>query len=108
VSVASLCIHSITVQQNLQVSDGAGGNKDVWSDLYSGVAARLNPLSAIEQAKWLGLPVIATHKVYIADASLDVHEGHQILYGSRVFNVLGVRNIDEWSKFLTVDVFEVR
>ena len=107
-SVATLSIHTVTIQHDIGVSDGAGGYGHSWSDKYANVACRIQPKSAAEQAKWSGLPVIATHTIYFADTSLEWSENAQILFGTRVFDVLGVRNIDERDTFLTVDVREIR
>lgn len=107
-SVDSLCIHEITVQRNTAMPDGRGGMPDNWIMKYANVKARVRPVSARESGQWGGVPTTGTHIVYVSDAALGILEKDRIVFGTRIFNVLGVRNIDEWDKFLTIDAEEVR
>lgn len=106
--IGSLCVHTIKIQTNAAVGDGKGGLPDSWQVRYANVAARIRPLSATEQAKWGGLPTIASHKVYIADGNLDISEADRIVWGSRTFRILGVVNPDEQDYFLQLDCEELR
>ena len=107
-SVESLCVHTITIQRNSAVSDGRGGTPDNWVTKHKDIAARIRPVGAREQAQWGGTPALLTHIVYVADASLEILEKDRILYGTRSFDVLGVRDIDELGRFLTIDAREIR
>ena len=107
-SVESLSIHTITVQRNEATFDGKGGMPDSWTDKYTAVACRIQPRSASERAKWGGVPTMATHVIYVPDATLDILEDDRIVFGERTFNVVGSLNMDEWDRFLTVDVEEIR
>ena len=108
INITHLCIHTITVQENNPVHDGAGGHPDNWEDVHIDIRARVRPVSAAERSQWGGLPAILSHIVYVADASLSIRENNRILFGSRAFDVLGVRNVDEWDKYLIVNVREIR
>ena len=107
-SVESLCIHTITVQRNAAVADGKGGTPDDWTDKHIGIKARIQPTSASERAQWGGTPTMITHRIYVSDTTLEILEKDRILYGTRVFDVEGVRDIDEWGRFLTIEAREIR
>ena len=107
-SVKLLCIHTVTVQRNTPTNDEKGGRPDSWADLYVDVKARIRPASASERAQWGGLPVVASHIVYFHDASLDIRESDEIVYGAKRFNILGVRDVDEWGRYLIVTAEEIR
>ena len=107
-SVETLSIHTITVQQNNAVPDGKGGTPDNWANVYADISARIRPVSAREQSQWGGVPEMLTHIIYVPDASLTIRANNRILYGTRVFDVLGARDIDEWGRFLTLEVREIR
>lgn len=107
-TVESLCIHTITVQENNAVADGRGGMPDNWIDKHVDIAARIQPLSADERAQWGGIPSLITHRIYVGDASLEILESDRIVYDGRLFDIQGVRDIDEWGRFLTIDAREIR
>ncbi len=106
--ISGLCDKTIKIQTNIATTDGKGGIPDNWQVRYTNVAARIQPLSAREQAKWSGLPTMATHKVYIADGTLSISEADRIVFGDRMFRILGVLNPDEQNYFLQLDCEEIR
>ena len=89
---------------------GGGSQKKTWSTIYSGIAMRVGPASAGEQSRRKGLPVLATDKVYVASglADLDNKEDYRILVDGRTLEILGVRNVDEVSRFYQISCREVR
>ena len=108
-TVASLSVHRVDIYRNIGVPDGRGGVPDNWAPDEIRVPCRIVPLSAKELAGlWKGEPTKLTHRIYFPDTSIDLNEGEQIRYGTRIFNVQGVRNVDELDRFLTVEVEEVR
>jgi len=107
-SVKKLCIHTVTIQRNTPTNDRKGGRPDSWAALHTDIKARIRPASANEIAQWGGLPVRLSHIVYFHDASLDILERDRIVYGTRTFNILGVRDVDEWSRYLIVTAEEIR
>jgi len=107
-SVETLCIHTVTIQRNAPVTDRKGGMPDNWADLYANVKARIRPASASERSQWGGLPTVISHIVYFHDATLAILEKDEIVYGARRFNVLGVRDVDEWGRYLIVTAEEIR
>ena len=111
-TVESLSIHTITVQENTAVSDGKGGTPDSWVNKHVDIRARIQPLatpaSAAERSQWGGTPSIITHRIYVPDASLEILESDRIVFGSRIFDIQTVRDIDEWGRFLTIDAREIK
>ncbi len=109
-SVETLSIHTITIEQNTGTAtgDGKGGWPDSWAVKYEDIKARIQPRSANERSQWGGLPTVGTHVIYVPDASLAITEKDRIIFGTRTFNILGVRDIDEWGRFLTIDAEEIR
>ena len=103
-----LCDKQITIQQNLGVPDGRGGTPENWITKYSKVNARIQPLSASERVQWGALAADISHTIYIANGALDVKPSERIVWDSRTFKILGVRNIDELDEFLTVTVRELK
>ncbi len=106
--IGGLCAHEIKIQTNRASADDKAGAPESWQIRYANVRALIQPLSAREQAKWSGLPTIATHRIYIGDGSLSISEDDRILYENRVFRILGVRNPDELGYFLVLDCEELR
>ena len=107
-SVESLCIHTVSVREKTSAPDRKGGNPFTWTDKYADINVRIQPLSANETTEWKGVPTIITHRIYDHDATHDIDETMIIVFGTREFNVIGVRNIDEWDRFLTIDAREIR
>ena len=107
-SVESLCIHTVTIRRNTPTDDHKGGRPEHWADLHADVKARIRPASAVERAQWGGLPSILSHIIYFHDATLGILEKDEIVYGVRRFNVLGVRDVDEWGRYLIVTAEEIR
>ena len=107
-SVASFCVHRVTIQTGSGVDDYAGGYTHEWTNAYTNEPACIQPRSADERTKWSGLPTTATHVIYFPDTSLEFTEFARIIFGTRTFDVIGKRNIDELDRFLTVDVREIR
>ena len=107
-SVADFCVHKVTIQHDQGSDDYAGGYEHDWVSVYSNTPACIQPVSAGERNKWDGLPTVATHRLYFSDTTLEFTEFARILFGTRIFEVVGKRNIDELDRFLTVDVREVR
>ena len=107
-SVETLCIHTITIQENTAVPDGKGGNPATWTTKHANIKARIRPIAAREDERWEGVAADLTHTVYIADATLDIKEKDRVVFGSRTFDILGVRDIDEWNRYLQLGVEELR
>jgi len=107
-SLQTLCPHLITIEQTSSSPDSQGNIPESWTTLYADVACRIRPLSAEEQQRWQGRPTMATHRIYVADASLAITEKHRVRFGSRLFAILGVRSPDEAGKYLVMECEEVR
>lgn len=107
-SVESLSVHRVNIQQDVGTADGAGQVPESWVAAQSNVMCRIRPVTADERAKWSGEPIIATHVVYFPDTSVPLTEKSRLIYGTRVFAVIDVRNVDELDRYLIVRCRELR
>lgn len=72
------------------VSDGEGGFTETWSTVAT-VWAGIRPMRASQIVEYKSLNVHATHLVEVR-GEVDIQETDQMLFGSRVFEVLTVEN----------------
>ncbi len=88
----------VTLQSPVEITDGAGGFSVSWSDVAT-VWADVRPLSGSEQWMARKLQSAITHRVTLRYRA-GVTARMRILYGTRVFNIRTVINIDEANEFL--------
>ncbi|NIP32678.1 phage head closure protein [Candidatus Saccharibacteria bacterium] len=84
----------ITIREKVPVSDGEGGHtvkyksmKQVWAAIY--------PIKAVQQFEMASHNVKATHHIKIRGYTLLNEATNDILFGSRVFEILTVENYQE-------------
>lgn len=94
----------LTIQTVARVSDGQGGFTETWSD-GSTVWASIEPMKAYErfQAHQMAVPV--SHKIVMRYSS-TVDESVRLKYGTRIFNIKEVINVDEANRFLKIKAIE--
>lgn len=85
--------HRIELQSYIDTTDVYGKPVRTWST-YATVWAQITPVSSNEQINGLQLNSNASHGVLIRYRP-DVQPNHRILFGTRIFNIQGVRNLDE-------------
>ena len=107
-TVDTLAVHTVTIEQNVGVQDGRAQVPEEWVTWAADVRARVRPTSARERSQWLGMPTFATHIVYIPETNLLLTEQMRIKFGTRILRILGVRNVGELDRYLAVDCEEVR
>lgn len=93
---AGLLRHQVTLQSPAGARDAVGERITTWTDVAT-VWARIQPLSARELFAAAQAHAATTHRVTIRH-SIDVaaiDAAWRVQFGSRVFVVDGVRNIDE-------------
>lgn len=86
--------HRVTVQQRASTRDAHGEPAQTWTDLYADVWAAVEPLSARELMAAGVVQGEVTHRVLLRYRS-GITTKNRILFGERVFDVRGVRNLDE-------------
>lgn len=96
--------HKITIEQVTRVSDGQGGFTETWST-FAAPWAKVEPLSAGQKLWAESLQHRISHKVttrYFAGVTSDM----RITWGSRVFHIKGIRNLEEKSRWLEISAEE--
>jgi len=92
-TLASNMRHRISFQTEVATPDDEGGFEKTWVTSTT-VWASISPVLAIKQAEFKSMGVDATHRIKIR-GSIPVSEKQRILYGTRIFEILTVENIQE-------------
>ena len=96
--------HRVALQSVAQASDGQGGFTDTWTTSAT-VWAAIEPLNGFEKLQAMQLASPVTHKVTIRYRA-GVTTKDRLLYGSRVFHIKEVINVDEDRNFLRLRCVE--
>jgi len=102
--VASHLRRKIQIQERLRVPDGVGGSYDSWSTVKT-AWAKIEPLSSRETLFGMQLQLNVTHRITIRYTT-GFDADYRILYGTRTFNIVGIRNPEERNKWLILDCEE--
>ena len=96
-SLASQCRHYVTIQERTFESDNEGGQIETWSDVsdYVSVPASIIPLSASRKEQYRTFDVEASHDILFRGEIDIVEKNNRIVYGSRIFEVKSVQDIQE-------------
>lgn len=98
--------HRIIIQSRSDASDGRGGNAPTWGTHVT-VWARVAPVSAYERLQAGRLEGGVSHKVTLRYTS-GVTNAMRVSWGSRTFQIVGVRNPGEDDGILELDCVEER
>ncbi len=85
--------------------DAYGGVTHVWAPRYTRLKCRIQAISGQEQVLYKTERTPVTHKLF-CEGDKIVRTKDRILLGSREFNVVLVRNIDELRHHLEVEMVE--
>ena len=105
-SLATKLRHRVTIQRSTPTYDGEGGYVDAWADVAT-VWAAVDPIRAQQLGDYASTGVEATHIIQMR-AEADVLERDQLVFGSRVFEVLTIENIQERGVYLVMTCKERR
>lgn len=94
----------VTIQAVSGASDGQGGISETWADVAT-VWASIEPMSDYERFQAQQLQTNTTHKVMIRYYS-GLTTKHRLLFGSRVFNIKGILNLNEENAFMQLKCVE--
>ena len=103
-SIDSLCDKTISVQRPSTLMADTGAYEEAWA-VWKTVKARIQPLNATEMVKLGREATDVGIRLYCVPCGIQ--EPDRIGYGSRTFEVLGVRDIDEQDRLMTVDCVEI-
>jgi SPP1 family predicted phage head-tail adaptor len=92
-NTASRLRHRLTLQQEVQTADGAGGNTRTWQNIVD-LWAEINPISGRERAFAGQVQAEISHKITIRYRS-GVTAGMRLLYNTRIFNIRTILNSKE-------------
>ncbi|MCO4819787.1 MAG: phage head closure protein [Bacteroidetes bacterium] len=106
-TMATEARHRITVQKRKSNSDGQGGHAISWESTGQYWAA-IYPIKAQQQYDYNSIGVDATHHIKMRGYSTINDRDYRIQYGSRVFEVLTVENLQERDFELFITCKEVR
>ncbi len=96
--------HRVSVEQQADSADGAGGEAVAWSSLAD-LWARIEPVSAKEEAVAGHIAGVLTHTVTLRWRS-DITGAMRVTYHGRTFRILAVYDPDETGRYLVADVAE--
>jgi SPP1 family predicted phage head-tail adaptor len=93
-TLATEARHQVAIERNAATTDGEGGYSDgIWQTIDT-VFAAIYPIQARQQFQYKSIGVDATHLIKIR-GKIEVAETDRIKFGSRVFEILAVENIQE-------------
>ena len=102
-SLTSLMIHTVTVRRLTRTFDATdGGWTEAWANEALNVSCRIQPLSAKEVAEQQSVNSEINCRIYFLPAA-DVLFEDRLIHGVDTIEVVGVRDIDRWARFTTVD-----
>ncbi len=95
--------HEVTIQAENPSTDAGGGQTDPWANptKVATVRACIEPLKGFERLRAMQLEDSISHKITMRWRS-GVTAKHRIKYGSRLFNIRAVINVEERNKWLEI------
>lgn len=84
--------HRITIQTRTKTRTSGGGFTETWSDTAS-VWASIEPSGGTERQEYAQLQQDVTHKITIRSRTITAQQ--RIKFGSRIFDIISFRDIDE-------------
>jgi len=95
---AGMLKHSVTIKSKGLTADGIGGGAVTWSTVAT-CRANVSPISAGEAYRFGQLNATVTHKVLIRYRT-GITAAMSVVFGSRYFQIRGIKNIEESSRWL--------
>ncbi len=98
-----------TIKRKAVTDDGQGGQTEAWSDLATGVACRLSPLSSQIDNEGEVEDRVATTKFRLVTlpASQDIKVEDRVIVGGQTLEVRGLRDPRSWQLSRRVECLEV-
>lgn len=98
--------HRVEIQRSVEVQDGFGTPIPSWSSLHENVKANVEPMSGQELFQARQLYAEVTHRIRARYHS-GITAKHRILWGTRVFDILAVLNLEERNLVLEIMAKEI-
>lgn len=95
--------HSITVQAPNPSVDAGGGRSNPWASptTVATIRACIEPLRGFERLRAMQLEAPVSHKITARWRS-GITAKHRLKFGSRLFNIRSVINMDERSRWMEI------
>lgn len=90
--------HEVVFQTPVTITDGGGGQSTTWVD-YLRARVQITPTKATETTVNGNVQDRTSFRITMRFAP-GLNAQMRIIYGTRVFNIRGVRNLDERSRWL--------
>lgn len=98
--------HHITVHRKTETTDEMGGQTVVWAEIAA-FPALVEPLSTFERSHAQQIQDTTSHKITTRRrADITITPKDKIVWGSREFSIIGVRNEDERNHWWVIRVQE--
>ena len=97
----------VNVQRPTPSKGTSGAEKDTYTTVYTAQACNIQPVSSGWKILYGQRKIDCTHTVYFP-GSLTIKVGDKIIYGSRSFMVIGVKDVKELGVITEVDCQELR
>jgi len=102
-------IHRVVVQQRTTTQDGYGQQLDTWVDMKE-VSANIKPIGGREKLRSMAINATLTHTVAVRFSAMFMppldSTKWRIKYGTRIFNIVATRDVDEENRFIIFDCTE--
>lgn len=94
----------VEIQSLTRTSDSQGGFTEEWNSILA-AWAKIEPVKAYEKFQAMQMQVPITHKITMRYNS-SITSDKRILYGTRIFNIKEIINVDEANSFLKITASE--
>lgn len=101
---ASELRHRVTFQRTKQTPDTAGGFTEAWVDIGS-AWAKIEPVKSYEKFVAMQTETHVSHNITIR-YNKDVTTAKRMIFGSRIFDIVGVINVNEENVVLKISAME--
>lgn len=101
---ASELRHRVAFQQTKQTADGAGGFTEAWVTIAT-VWAKIEPVKSYEKFVAMQTETHVSHNITVRYNS-DITTAKRIMYGTRIFDIVGVINVNEENVALKISAME--
>lgn len=96
----------IDIEEPTGTPDGMGGVARTWAKIHRRVKCSIQPMRAEEKVLYDKTVASKLMKIYLAVLA-DVEEHWRIIWGSKTFEILGIRTPAEKGLYMILDVMEV-
>jgi len=93
-SLATILRHRVNIESHMGTTDGEGGFIETWATVIANVPASVDPIQARQVFQYRSVNVEATHWIKTR-GDVSIAESDRIRWGTRVFEILVIEDIQE-------------